>query len=66
MKNRLIEKRLLLIKVMGHNNRGWVGFALDPPLQTMGSPSIMAINFRVKAFFTMTSWRCSKDVILQN
>jgi hypothetical protein len=65
MKKRLIDKRLMLIKVMGHN-MGWVGFALDPPLQTMGSPSIMAINFRVKTFFTMTGWRCSKDVILKN
>jgi hypothetical protein len=37
-----------------------VGFALDPPLQTMGNPYIMVGSFRVKAFFLGTGWRCSK------
>jgi hypothetical protein len=32
-----------------------VGFALHPPLQSMGGPSIMAGNFRVKASFIVTS-----------
>jgi hypothetical protein len=52
--------------VMGHDDRGRMGFASDPPLQTMGGPSIMAGSFRIKAFFTMTGWRCSKDTILEN
>ncbi len=52
--------------VVGHDDKGCVGFALDPPLQTMGGPSIMADNFNVKAYFTAIGWRCSKDAILKN
>ncbi len=72
MKKRFVEKRLSLIKkmssplVVGHDDKGCVGFALDPPLQTMGGPSIMADNFNVKAYFTAIGWRCSKDAILKN
>jgi hypothetical protein len=60
-KKRLIEKMLLLIREMssllmtGHDDEGWVGFALDPPLQTMGGPSIMVGSFRINAFFIVTS-----------
>jgi hypothetical protein len=52
--------------VVGHDDEGCVGFALDPPLQIMGSPSVMADNFKVKAFFTMIGLRCFKDAILEN
>jgi hypothetical protein len=59
MKKRFVKKRLSLIRetsfplVVGYDDEGCVGFVLDPPLQIMGSPSIMADNFKVKAFFTM-------------
>jgi hypothetical protein len=39
--------------VMSHGDRGWVGFALDPFLQTKGGPFVMAGSFKVKVFFTM-------------
>ncbi len=60
MKKKLVKKRSLFIKemnsllAMGHDDGRWVGFALDPLLQTMGDPSIMVGNFRVKVFFIMT------------
>jgi hypothetical protein len=68
MKKRFVEKRLMLIKetsfllVTSHDDKGWVGFALDPLLQTKGGPSLMASSFRVKVFFTVIGWRCSKDL----
>ncbi len=57
-KRRLLIKETSSLLSMGHDDRGWVWFTLDPPLQTMGGPSIMAGSFRVNAFFTSTSWGC--------
>jgi hypothetical protein len=50
----LIRETSFLL-MTSHANRGWVGFALNPLLQTKGGPSIMAGSFKVKVFFTMIS-----------
>jgi hypothetical protein len=58
LKGLLFIKEMNSLLAMGHDDGGWVGFALNPPLQTMDNPSIMVGNFKVNMFFTMTCWRC--------
>jgi hypothetical protein len=58
----MLIREMSFLLVMSYDDKGWVRFALDPLLQLKGGPSIMADNFRVKVFFTMIGWRCSKDL----
>jgi len=49
----MLIKETSFLLVTSHDDRGWVGFDLDPLLQTKGGPSNMVGSFRVNVFFTM-------------